>query len=81
MHDDRQLIEERLKRALRERLRPAIYGAAVPLDIEVWHAPGEPVSPVEALAQTYEPARPRERAPAIRGRACAHRLRLALAAA
>ena len=56
MHDDRQLIEERLQRALRERIRPAIYGAAVPLDIEVWHAPGEPVSPAEALAQTYEPA-------------------------
>ena len=56
MHDDRQLIEERLQRALRERIRPAIYGAAVPLDIEVWHAPGEPVSPAEALAQTFEPA-------------------------
>ncbi|GAA1705134.1 glycoside hydrolase family 38 C-terminal domain-containing protein [Kribbella yunnanensis] len=56
MHDDRQLIEERLKRALRERIRPAIYGAAVPLDIKVWHAPGEPVSPAEALAATYEPA-------------------------
>ncbi|MFI5736487.1 alpha-mannosidase [Kribbella sp. NPDC051587] len=56
MHDDRQLIEERLQRALRERISPAVYGAAVPLDIEVWHAPGEPVSPAEALAQTYEPA-------------------------
>ncbi|MFC9687888.1 alpha-mannosidase [Kribbella sp. NPDC056951] len=56
MHDDRQLIEERLQRALRERIRPAIYGAAVPLDIKVWHAPGEPVSPAEALAATYEPA-------------------------
>ncbi|HEY0470368.1 MAG TPA: alpha-mannosidase, partial [Kribbella sp.] len=56
MHDDRQLIEERLQRALRERIRPAIYGAAVPLDIRVWHAPGEPVSPAEALAADYEPA-------------------------
>ncbi|MDX6284212.1 MAG: alpha-mannosidase [Kribbellaceae bacterium] len=56
MHDDRQLIEERLQRALRERIRPAIYGAAVPLDIKVWHAPGEPVSPAEALAASYEPA-------------------------
>ena len=44
------------QRALRERIRPAIYGAAVPLDIEVWHAPGEPVAPAEALAATYEPA-------------------------
>jgi alpha-mannosidase len=56
VHDDRSLIEERLKRALRERIRPAIYGAAVPLDIEVWHAPGEPVPPAEALAAAYEPA-------------------------
>jgi len=56
VHDDRSLIEERLKRALRERIRPAIYGAAVPLDIEVWHAPGEPVTPAEALAAAYEPA-------------------------
>jgi len=56
VHDDRSLIEERLQRALRERIRPAIYGAAVPLDIEVWHAPGEPVPPTEALAATYEPA-------------------------
>jgi alpha-mannosidase len=56
VHDDRSLIEERLNRALRERIRPAIYGAAVPLDIEVWHAPGEPVTPAEALAASYEPA-------------------------
>ncbi|WP_328988737.1 glycosyl hydrolase-related protein [Kribbella sp. NBC_01245] len=56
MHDDRSLIEERLKRALKERIRPAIYGAAVPLDIKVWHAPGEPVPPAEALAADYEPA-------------------------
>jgi alpha-mannosidase len=56
VHDDRQLIEERLYRALRERIRPAIYGASVPLAIEVWHAPGEPVSPAEALAASYEPA-------------------------
>jgi alpha-mannosidase len=56
VHDDRSLIEERLQRALRERIRPAIYGAAVPLDVEVWHAPGEPVAPAEALAATYEPA-------------------------
>ena len=56
MHDDRKLIEERLQRALRERIRPAVYGDAVPLRAEIWHAPGEPVPPAEALAQTYEPA-------------------------
>ncbi|ADB30033.1 Alpha-mannosidase [Kribbella flavida DSM 17836] len=56
MHDDRQLIEERLKRALRERIRPAVYGASVPLTVEVWHAPGEPVPAAEAIAAQYEPA-------------------------
>ena len=56
MHDDRKLIEERLQRALQERIRPAVYGEAVPLRAEIWHAPGEPVPPAEALAQTFEPA-------------------------
>ena len=31
MHDDRLLTEQRLDRVLRERIRPAVYGAAVPL--------------------------------------------------
>ena len=49
------------QRALRERIRPAIYGAAVPLDIEVWHAPGEPVSPAEASPRPS--SRPRSATP------------------
>ena len=57
MHDDRKLIEERLDRVLRERIRPAVYGEAVPLSVEVWDAPGEPVSPAEGIAATYRPAR------------------------
>ena len=56
MHDDRKLIEERLRRALDERLTPAVYGDAVPLAAQVWHAPGEPVPAAEALAASYEPA-------------------------
>ena len=56
MHDDRKLIEERLQRALRERITPAVYGDAVPLEAEVWHTPGEPVAPAEALQASYEPA-------------------------
>src|SRR5262245_5338436 len=50
------MIEERLQRALNERIRPAMYGDAVPLRAEIWHAPDEPVPPAEALAQTYQPA-------------------------
>ena len=44
MHDDRVLIEAPLERVLRERIRPAVHGTDVPLDVEVWHAPGEPVA-------------------------------------
>jgi len=56
VHDDRQLIEERLRRALMERIKPAVYGETVPLRAEIWHAPGEPVPPAEALAASYAPA-------------------------
>jgi alpha-mannosidase len=57
MHDDRVLIERRIERILRERLRPAVHGADVPLTVEVWHAPGEPVAVAEALRAPYRPAR------------------------
>ena len=56
MHDNRGVLEGRLARALRQRIRPAIYGEAAPLSIDVWHAPGEPVPTAEALAADYKPA-------------------------
>jgi alpha-mannosidase len=60
MHDDRVLTEQRLERVLRERIRPAVHGAAVPLDavpleVGAWHVPGEPVPPAEGLAAEYQP--------------------------
>ncbi|MFE6678827.1 alpha-mannosidase [Streptomyces sp. NPDC057729] len=55
MHDDRTLTEERLDRALRERIRPAVHPRTAPLEFEVWHAPGEPVPFAEAVAGPYEP--------------------------
>ncbi|GAA3875641.1 alpha-mannosidase [Streptomyces sedi] len=61
MHDDRDLVEQRLRRVLDERIRPAVYGAAVPLELERWDAPGEPVPVAEALAAAYRPARVGER--------------------
>ena len=51
MHDDRALVEGRIERVLRERVRPAVHGARVPVAIEVWHAPGEPVPCAEAASQ------------------------------
>jgi alpha-mannosidase len=58
VHDDRKLIEGRIERALRERIRPAVHGVSVPVAIEVWHAPGEPVPAAEALAADYLPTEP-----------------------
>ncbi len=60
MHDDRVLTEQRLERVLRERIRPAVHGAAVsgeavPLEVGAWHVPGEPVPPADALAAQYQP--------------------------
>ncbi|MEV6793075.1 glycoside hydrolase family 38 C-terminal domain-containing protein [Streptomyces sp. NPDC051320] len=56
MHDDRHLVEARLKRVLDERIRPAVYPHAVPLDVAVWNAPGEPVPVAEGLAAPTVPA-------------------------
>jgi alpha-mannosidase len=55
MHDDRLLTERRLERVLRERIRPAVHGATVPLQVAAWHVPGEPVPPAEGLAAEYRP--------------------------
>ncbi|HKS47610.1 MAG TPA: glycoside hydrolase family 38 C-terminal domain-containing protein [Amycolatopsis sp.] len=58
MHDDRRLVEGRLRRALSQRIRPAQYAASVPLEVEVWHVPGEPVPVTAALAAEYRPFEP-----------------------
>ncbi|RFU88541.1 alpha-mannosidase [Streptomyces triticagri] len=55
MHDDRTLVEARLKRVLDERIRPAVYPESVPLQVAVWNAPGEPVPVAEGLAAAPEP--------------------------
>ncbi|MCW2968129.1 MAG: Alpha-mannosidase, partial [Solirubrobacteraceae bacterium] len=54
MHENHRSVEQRLSRALRERIRPAVYAASEPLDVTAWHAPGEPVPVGEALAAAYE---------------------------
>jgi alpha-mannosidase len=55
MHDDHQVVEGRLARALRERVRPALYAASTPLEVRAWHVEGEPVPVAQALAAAYEP--------------------------
>ncbi|MFI8825199.1 alpha-mannosidase [Streptomyces sp. NPDC053431] len=55
MHDDRSLVESRLKRVLDERIRPAIHPHSVPLEAGIWTAPGEPVPVAEGLAAPRTP--------------------------
>ncbi|MFE1874233.1 alpha-mannosidase [Streptomyces sp. NPDC059496] len=55
MHDDRSITEHRLRRVLKERVKPAVRSSAVPLTVERWEAPGEPVPVAEGLAAHYEP--------------------------
>ncbi len=55
MHDNRRLVEERIRRELNERLRPAVHAERHPFVIEAWSVPGEPVAYAEAAAARYEP--------------------------
>ncbi|MUK00479.1 alpha-mannosidase [Vibrio cholerae] len=57
MHIDSPRIEARIARFRAESLRPAIYRAVEPLQIESWTAPGEPVSFEEARDAVYAPAK------------------------
>ncbi|MFD7923129.1 alpha-mannosidase [Streptomyces sp. NPDC059740] len=61
MHDDRDDIEKRLRRVLDQRLRPAVHGRAVPLEVAAWPVSGEPVPVAEGLAAEYVPVRPGDR--------------------
>ncbi|MEU6759615.1 glycoside hydrolase family 38 C-terminal domain-containing protein [Streptomyces sp. NPDC046685] len=55
MHDDRSITEHRLRRVLQERIKPAVHSRPVPLTVERWQAPDEPVPGADGLAATYEP--------------------------
>ncbi|WP_330347545.1 alpha-mannosidase [Streptomyces sp. NBC_00582] len=55
MHDERRRIEERVERVHNQRIKPAIYAATVPFEVEAWQAPGEPVPFEEAAGAAYAP--------------------------
>ncbi|TFC02717.1 alpha-mannosidase [Cryobacterium mannosilyticum] len=55
MHDDSSRVQQRISRFVAERLRPAIYRESVPLTIEIWEAPGEPVPFADAILEPFEP--------------------------
>ncbi len=58
MHDDAVLVERRIRRELSERVMPAMYTASVPMQVEAWDVPGEPVGFDEAMAALATDARP-----------------------
>ena len=55
MHDDRVLVEKRIERELWQRVLPHLYRDRVPLRVEAWEVPGEPVPYEHAVAQRFEP--------------------------
>lgn len=55
MHDDRVLVEKRIERELWQRVLPHLYRERIPLMVEAWAAPGEPVPYHEAVRQHFEP--------------------------
>jgi alpha-mannosidase len=55
MHNEPAVTEARLNRVLNERIRPAVHARSVPLRVELWNVPGEPVPVAEGLAAPYEP--------------------------
>ncbi|MGI8881105.1 MAG: alpha-mannosidase [Jatrophihabitans sp.] len=54
MHDDRLLIEGRLRRSL-QRIEDAVYSDPAPVELARWDAPGEPVPVAEGLTAQYTP--------------------------
>ncbi|GAA4266487.1 alpha-mannosidase [Frondihabitans peucedani] len=55
MHDNSASVEVRIDRFVLERLTPAIYRRALPLTIEAWEVPGEPVPFRDAVSQDFTP--------------------------
>ncbi|MFE9769326.1 alpha-mannosidase [Streptomyces sp. NPDC005808] len=55
MHDDRRIIEARIRKLLDRVIRPALYSAVRPLDLSAWYVDGEPVPVADALHADYEP--------------------------
>ncbi|RMB59893.1 alpha-mannosidase [Tessaracoccus antarcticus] len=53
MHDNRELVEERLER-LQERVAAHIHRRVAPLAVTAWRAPGEPVDFGVAREESYE---------------------------
>lgn len=58
MHDDRRIVEDRIRRFVDKRLSYAIYVESAPLTVTAWAVPGEPVPFAEAVTQNFGPITP-----------------------
>ncbi|MCU1425924.1 MAG: alpha-mannosidase, partial [Microbacteriaceae bacterium] len=54
MHTNTTLVEARIERFVRDRLRPALYRRTAPVDVSAWDVRGEPVPFATAAAARYE---------------------------
>ena len=50
-----EAVRRRAGETLQGLVEPAVFGPGQPLTISAHHLPGEPISPAEAVAATYEP--------------------------
>lgn len=48
-------MEKRIERELWQRVLPMLHSRSIAMRVDAWHAPGEPVTWADAVAQTYEP--------------------------
>jgi alpha-mannosidase len=55
MHNNTALVEARIDRFASERIAPAIYRRFLPLTVEAWEVPGEPVPFDVAVVQDFAP--------------------------
>ncbi|MET8824433.1 glycoside hydrolase family 38 C-terminal domain-containing protein [Streptomyces sp. NPDC004610] len=55
MHDDRRIIEARIRKLLDRVIRPALYSDPRPFALSAWFVDGEPVPVADALGADYAP--------------------------
>ena len=55
MHNNRELVEARINRFLRDRLSGGCWSHRQPADLAVWESPGEPVPFSSAVRQDFRP--------------------------